>query len=291
MTSDPSPAKIDAVARSYVRARRLGIALRDYRKAAGYTLENAADELGMSVPTLSRIETANTIARPVDVRRMLSLYDVAAEDIARYVQIAKDARSKGEWWRSYDLPGRVADLVALESDAISISVYRIDIVPGLAQTEAYCRALMADVTPVVMSEAEINEWVEFRMRRQRRILEDDDAPQVSIIVDDSVLARVVGGHGVMNEQIDHLITLGDRPNITVQIVPVADGAHPGIPGPVTFLDFDDLMPASVYIDTIFGDALFDGSAEVQRTRQALDAVRARAATPEDSRNLLVAAKK
>lgn len=291
MTSEPSTWQDERVARSYVRARRLGIALREYRDAAGLTLEQVAEEIGVTKATISRVENAKTISRPAQVRLMLQLYDVPPADTERFVQIAKDVRSKESWWRTYDLPGRVADLVALESDAISISVYETNVVPGLAQTEAYCRALATAITPVVRTGDEINEWVDFRMRRQQRILEDSDAPQVSIILDDSVLDRVVGDHEIMAGQIDHLQMLGDRANITVQIVPVGEGVHPGLPGSITLLEFDDLMPANVYIDTVPGDVLLDTKAAVQRTQQAFNAVRARAATPEISRDLLTAAKK
>ncbi|WP_279579453.1 helix-turn-helix domain-containing protein [Fodinicola feengrottensis] len=276
------------MARSYVRARRLGIALREYRNAAGLTLEQVAEEVAVTKATVSRMETAKTISRPAIIRAMLQLYNVPRDEIERFAQLAKDVRSKDSWWRAYDLPGRVADLVALESDAISISVYETNVVPGLAQTEAYCRAVVTATTPVVMADAAVDEWVAFRMRRQLRILDDEDAPQVSIIIDDSVLDRFVGDSRIMAEQIEHLQMLGDRPNITVQVVPVAAGIHPGLPGSITLLEFDDLMPANVYIDTVPGDVLLDTPAAIQRTQQAFNALRARAATPEASRDLLTA---
>ncbi|GAA1723945.1 helix-turn-helix transcriptional regulator [Fodinicola feengrottensis] len=288
MTPEPSTWQATPVARSYVRARRLGIALREYRNAAGLTLEQVAEEVAVTKATVSRMETAKTISRPAIIRAMLQLYNVPRDEIERFAQLAKDVRSKDSWWRAYDLPGRVADLVALESDAISISVYETNVVPGLAQTEAYCRAVVTATTPVVMADAAVDEWVAFRMRRQLRILDDEDAPQVSIIIDDSVLDRFVGDSRIMAEQIEHLQMLGDRPNITVQVVPVAAGIHPGLPGSITLLEFDDLMPANVYIDTVPGDVLLDTPAAIQRTQQAFNALRARAATPEASRDLLTA---
>ncbi|WP_163571598.1 helix-turn-helix domain-containing protein [Fodinicola feengrottensis] len=280
------------MARSYIRARRIGIALQGFRKDAGLTLEQVAAELSMNKSTISRIEAAQTVTRPQTVRMMLNLYGIQDKDeVERWAQLAKEAKTKDAWWSGFDLPNRLADLVALETDAISISVYEASVVPGIAQTERYARTIIEDQAPVPLTEAVINERVEIRMRRQERLVADVDPPQVAIILDDSVLQRSVGGPEVMKDQAQRLIELGHRPNITVQIARIADGVHLALPGSVTLLEFNDLMPASIYLDTVAGDLLIDAPEAIQRVQRALKAIRSHALSPDESRRLLEIAAK
>lgn len=270
----------------------MGIALQGYRKAAGLTLEQVAAEMSMSTATMSRIEAASTVTRPHTVRMLLSLYGVTDQgEIDRWVQLAKDAKSKDAWWTGFDLPNRLVDLVALESEAIAMSVYEATMVPGQAQTEAYARAIIEETRIAPLSEAQIDERVQIRLKRQERMLQDVDPPQVCIIVDDTVLIRPVGSRDIMVEQIKHLADLGNRPNITVQVARVEDGVHMALPGSVTLLEFNDLMPASIYLDTPAGDALIDAPAAVQRVQLAFKTLRSCALSPEASRKLLAAAAK
>ncbi|MQA27852.1 MAG: helix-turn-helix domain-containing protein [Micromonosporaceae bacterium] len=53
-----------------VQARQLGRHLRNMRKEAGFTIEEAAAELGISGPTLYRIEVGASVPRPPDVRTL-----------------------------------------------------------------------------------------------------------------------------------------------------------------------------------------------------------------------------
>ena len=50
------------------------------------------------------------------------------------------------------------------------------------------------------------------------------AKQLSVVLDESVLKRRVGDESVMFEQLQRLATEADRPNLTLQIVPL-DAQH------------------------------------------------------------------
>ena len=83
-----------------VRGRRLGIALRELREAAGLTLEQVSEEIDLTKSTISRMETAQSPARPAIVRAMLTLYGAPATEIDVLVQLAKEAKTQS-WWQGY----------------------------------------------------------------------------------------------------------------------------------------------------------------------------------------------
>lgn len=68
-----------------------------------------------------------------------------------------------------------------------------------------------------------------------------------MVFDEYALRRPIGGPEVMRGQIQHLIDLSDRLNVTLQIVPSAKGTYPGIMGAFTILGFDE-EPDVAYVE-------------------------------------------
>src|SRR5205823_4318273 len=146
-------------------------------------------------PTLfrSRIETGRTSPHPNDVRLMVEVYGVTdREQAAALVKLARDARQRG-WWYSYRdvLLNRYDFFIGLESEASSIRNFELAMIPGLLQTEDYARALISG-GPHELSGDEVERRVEVRMTRQE-VLAKDDRPQLWVMLDESVIRRVVGG--------------------------------------------------------------------------------------------------
>jgi hypothetical protein len=66
--------------------------------------------------------------------------------------------------------------------------------------------------------------------------------------------RTIGGAEVMQEQLAHLVTMAARPNVTLQVLPLAAGAHPATTGEFTILGFPDLVaPDVVYLENMTSD--------------------------------------
>ncbi|GAA5083383.1 helix-turn-helix transcriptional regulator [Thermocatellispora tengchongensis] len=89
------------------------------------------------------------------------------------------------------------------------------LIPGLLQTEAYARAVIAGG---LAPPHEVENRVRARMARQH-ILDRDDPPELWVLIDETVVNRPIGDGEVMAAQLEHLLTAADRPNITVQVVP------------------------------------------------------------------------
>jgi transcriptional regulator with XRE-family HTH domain len=263
------------------RRRRLGAELRRLREASGLTIDRVADALECSQSKVSRIETGQVSATPRDVRDMLALYRVEPDQREAIVQIAREARQRGWWQKFVDVPDGVPAYVGLETAATSIDVYMSLIVPALLQTAEYARAIIGAVRPD-LPRAEIERRVELRMSRQT-LLDRDDPPELRVLLDEAVLQRPVGGPAVMDGQLRRLLEDAERPAVTIQVLPVATGAHAGMDGPFTIFGFPaPAEPDVVALDSA-ADALYlEGPEDLRRYRRVFERLLPVALTPEAS---------
>jgi transcriptional regulator with XRE-family HTH domain len=266
-----------------VRRRRLGLELRALREATGMSGEDAAKELGWSTSKLSRIEIGRNPPKPVDLGKLLDLCGVT--DQRRRDELAvllREAKRRG-WWQAYsDIP--YSTLIGMEAEAVSMLTYQ-QVVPGLFQTEAYARAIIAGTIPTVDSET-LEERVQVRLTRQG-VLTKERPLEVRVILDETCIRRLVGGSEVMRAQVHRLLELTERPNIIMQVLPFGVGAHPGtMLGPFTVLEFghpDD--PGVVYVEGD-SDPYPDREGDLQRYSLAFDHVRSMALNVAQTSDLL-----
>ncbi|MFC7709017.1 helix-turn-helix domain-containing protein [Micromonospora lupini] len=238
-----------------MRRRRIARELRQLRERAGMTLDVAARQLDMSKSNLSRIETAQIGIKPRDVRAALALYQVTGADAEALIEIARGAQQRG-WWQNYSdvLPEWFEFYVGLEAEAAALRTYEAESVPGLLQTEAYARAIFRRTA----GEDGLERKVAARLRRQE-VLRRDEPVQLSVVLNEAVLLRPVGGPTVMAEQLVHMSQIAQLPNVTIQVLPFAAGEHPAMTTPYVILNFADAADASVvYLDNLtMGLALED----------------------------------
>lgn len=263
------------------RRRRLGAELRRLREDAGVTIERVAEKLECSHSKVSRIENGQVSASPRDVRDMLELYRVDHDRREALVQIARETRRPG-WWQQYgDVPGGIPAYAGMEVAATSIDMYMALVVPGLLQTEEYAGTVIRAVGPDLPA-SEIGRRVELRMRRQT-VLQGDRAPRLRVLLDESVLRRPVGGVEVMRGQLQKLLAVTELPAVTLQVLPLATGAHAGIDGSFEVCGFPAAEPDVVVLESAV-DALYLESADgLRRYRQLFELLRGSANPPEDSR--------
>jgi transcriptional regulator with XRE-family HTH domain len=263
------------------RRRRLGAELRRLREEAGLTIDRVAEALECSQSKVSRIETGQVSATPRDVRDMLELYRVDDAQREALVQIAREARQRGWWQKFVDVPDGVPAYIGLETAATSIDIYMSLIVPALLQTADYARAVIGAVRPD-LPPAEIDRRVELRIRRQA-LLDQERPPSLRVLLDDTVLLRPVGGTGVMAAQRRRLLADANRPTVTLQILPVDDGAHAGMDGPFTIFGFPAPAERDVVALDSAADALYLESPEdLRRYRRVFELLLPAALTPTAS---------
>lgn len=253
--------------------------MRQHREAAGVTIESVAEQLECSASKISRIETGHTMASVRDVRDMLEIYGVSDAERDELIQIAREARQKG-WWHPFStvLTGAY---VGLEAAAGSIRAYEQQVVPGLLQTEEYARALIRGARPDITVE-EVEKRVRVRRNRQS-LLSQDDPIDLWVVLDETVVSRPVGGDATMRTQLEYLVEAADLPNVTLQILPFEAGAHAGMDGSFTILDFPEPGdPAVVYAENATGGLFLEKNDELQKYVFIFDHIRAAAIRPEES---------
>lgn len=265
-----------------VRRRELGALLRSLRNERGMTVEQVAGELLCSSSKVSRMETGHRGATARDIRDLCDLYGVTDKALRdRMTQLAVEGKQPG-WWQSYELD--FATYVGLETAAVSLSYYMSSIVPGILQTPEYARAMhLAGFQDY--SDERINEHVEVRMRRQGRLTEEP-LLRLSVVLDEAVLHRVVGGPAVMAAQLNRLVKVSKLPHIEIQIITYEAGAHPAMESNFNILQFDLPTSSVVYVEGLVGWIYLDRPQDLDRYWQVFERLRTIALKPKDSIGLI-----
>jgi transcriptional regulator with XRE-family HTH domain len=203
-----------------VRRRRLAAELRGIREEKGKSGDAVAAALKWSPSKISRYERARTGLRPREVERLLDYYQITGARRELLMSLAEDAAQKG-WWEEFgdSLSEDYQQFIGLEHEATSMAIWHVDVVTGLLQTEGYARHIISSYSRVdPIAPGLIGRMVRVRMQRQQVL--DRDGLQLSVVLDESVLKRRIGDEAVMYEQLQHLARAADRPNLTLQILPL-----------------------------------------------------------------------
>jgi len=262
-----------------VRRRRLGAELRRHRELAGITIDQVAEQLDCSASKISRLETGQTGSNPRDVRDMLALYGVGDTELEELLAVARETRQRG-WWQPYGsiLTGAY---VGFEAAADRIRSYEAQCVPGLLQTADYARSMIAAVH-TGRPRQEVDDRVHVRLGRQA-LLTQEDPVQFWCVLDEAALRRPVGGREVMRCQLEHLVRESARPNVTLQVLPMAAGEHPGMEGSFVIMSFPDAAdPDTVYVTIATGGVFQEKPDDVSRYEIIFDRLQKMALSSAES---------
>jgi transcriptional regulator with XRE-family HTH domain len=247
-----------------VRRMLVGAELRRLRTAKGLSREEAGEAIRASEWKIHRLENGQVSFKEHDIVDLLRLYGVThADEIAEFVVLAREANTPG-WWQRYGdvLPQWFRTYVDLESAASLIRTYEGQLVPGLLQTDDYIRAVVHDAS--LEPSEDVGRRVRLRMARQT-VLTREHPPRLWAVVDEAALRRPVGGREVMRGQLERLIAATKLPNVTLQILPFAGGAHPAMVSAFSILRFADReLPDVVYLEHLTNAVYLDKREEVER---------------------------
>ncbi len=263
----------------------VGAYLRRLREAKRISMEDAGYAIRGSHSKISRLEAGRVAFKARDITDLLALYGVTDErEREPLLTLAMRANALG-WWRDYAdvLPGWFDAFVGLEDAASQIRAYEVQFVPGLLQTEDYARGV---VMLGYSHPQEIRRRVALRMARQE-VLARPDPPSLAIVLDEAVIQRAVGGSRGMRGQLEHLIEISQRPNITIQVIPFQAGGHPVVSGSFSLLQFAEHdLPDVVYLEQLHSAQYLDKPDTVAAYQAAMDQLSAVALNPATSRALL-----
>lgn len=243
-----------------LRRRRLTVELRRLRNHAKLTQRQVADSLDWSPSKVIRIEQGAVRVGVTDLQALLKLYDVT--DTLTIDELSMMAReSKKLPFAEYKeiTSAEAIRYFQYEANASIIRQVTPLLIPGLLQIEEYSRALLkAYETPL----DHVDKLVESRKER-RELFERPEPPESFFILDEAVLRRVVGGPRIMARQIDHLVAMSQRPDVSIQVLRFTDGAHSAMAGPFVHLEFDqENDPDVIFIENTLGDTLLRDDPEI-----------------------------
>lgn len=249
--------------------RWLAFELRRLREDTGLLQTEVGKACGWSGARVSYIETAQQKVTEKDLRKLLPLYDVPDPEWPRYLRAVEESRKKG-FWERYDIAPELSDYIGLEQGAASIHYVEPTVVPGLLQTPDYTTALLrSDVIP--RTDRQLDRLVEMRMARQIAVTRDDDPVDLSAIVDEGVLHRAGGGPKAMSAQLDHLVTMAQRANVTIRVVPFEQGVNACMVGAMRLLSFTwESVTDTVYLEHRDRMEAIEDESAVEAHRLAFD---------------------
>ena len=278
--------------------RRLRTELLAARLSKELTQHQVATAMEWSLSKMNRIEKARSGISTNDLNALLRLYDITDKKrIDELVALAREAR-RSPWWKRYSdvAPPALLELIDYESAASAVSQFETSFVPGILQTGEYASAVLQffyDETTVPDDETSVPDQVaalvDLRTRR-KDLVNSENAPIFSFVLDESVIRRLVGSPAITSRQLMHLVDVATRSNVTIQVVPFTAGLHPGMKGPFEVVQFEDTPDENmVFLEGPSVDIIKDDPKETRNYLAAFEHITEISLGPSDSLDRLRAA--
>lgn len=225
------------------------------RKEGGLTQEQVAAELEWSPSKLIRVEGGRSSITKVDLDALLARYGVTSESTRERLQTLNRGARERAWWDKYrdDVAETYLRYVGFEAGASFIRHYESVFMPALLQTPEYAEA----VTVGLADPVRIASIVGIRLQRQTELAQRSVPPRRYYVMDEAVIRRHVGiskDPAIMPDQLRSIADKAERDeSITVRVIPFTAGAHRGLFGPFTLLEFDGGLPDVLYLDVGRGE--------------------------------------
>ncbi|WP_063737001.1 helix-turn-helix domain-containing protein [Streptomyces sp. RTd22] len=268
-----------------VRQRRLGAELRRLRERTDMSATEAGRLFGASQSRVSSIEAGRYAVSADRVRHLASLYNCADQALIEALVEMTGRQTRGWWEQQREvLPAGLLDLAELEHHATFVRVATMIHVPGLLQTRDHARALFDATVPSLPPHA-VEHRVSFRIKRQGILYEGDPTP-LTAIIHEAALRVGLGGPAVARAQLQHLIEMSERKNVTLVVIPFGAGPLHGSGHPIDYFGGSVPHLDTVELDTDHATVLLDSEAHLVKYRSVLDRLESYALKPASSRELI-----
>ncbi|MFD9891377.1 helix-turn-helix domain-containing protein [Amycolatopsis sp. NPDC059027] len=215
----------------------MAILLRRLRAATGLSAAEVSRQTELSASKVNRMENAEIGFYMDDLEKLLDFYRVSAKRRVEIMDIARHAEQRG-WLRmnTPNLPQDWQTWVDFEAEASGVFQFAPLMIPGLLQTPEYAKAII-EATGHGLSADEVDVLVTSRMARQS-LLSKSKPLEMRVVLSESLLSQPFGAPGAQARQLRRLVDSAGQENITVQVLPIEAGLHPGVVGAFTVLEYD-----------------------------------------------------
>jgi transcriptional regulator with XRE-family HTH domain len=224
----------DAREQSPIDAKRqLGEILERYREnEAGLSTEAVARQLGLGEATIRTWERGRSAPQLAALRALFELYKIPDDvraGLERLLQEASKRAAKTPWGKV--IPEQVRKLHRFEDAADRIRCFHSTLFYGPVQTRATAELVLASPQ---RSPEELEHLVDARMARLS-FLRRPKAPQLVLVILESVLYQDHGAPDVLKEQLLHIVRLAQEHGVDVRIVPSVSRTRGYLPISVPFV--------------------------------------------------------
>ncbi|MFV2199036.1 helix-turn-helix domain-containing protein [Nocardiopsis sp. LOL_012] len=268
----------------------LGKALQQLRYEAGMSGTEVAQMMGFGAAKLSKIERGQTGVSKADLHLFFQVLDVDEDVRPTLLELgsqSRRARRNRTTTVEQELPGRNFEkYLGLEEIAVGIRDWHPYLIPGLLQTPEYARTLIS-ANPLLLPD-QVDRLVQLRVERQQALYRTDDPLQLWSIVEEYALRRVLSTKEVRDDQLRHLLAMGQKPNVNIQVIPGSAGAHAGLDGAFAILDAGNHLPPVVYIDSRGMNTYVESVSELSVYKATYDHIQSAALSPIQSAEVITA---
>lgn len=213
MSSSPSS--------SVVAARKaLADRLVEIRKDAGITGEELSVRCGWHAAKTSRIQSGKAAPSENDIRLWCTASGSTGQ-IPDLIAALRAVESMYTEWRRMERTGLLAAQVSVANiyqRTRAFRVYASRVVPGMVQTREYTAAVLHSIQRSRVLIDDVEEAVEARMERQRMLFSGHR--RFALLVEEYVLRTTVCDAETMAGQLEHLLTVGSIPSVSLGIIPM-----------------------------------------------------------------------
>ncbi|MEV7861574.1 helix-turn-helix transcriptional regulator [Streptomyces hirsutus] len=197
-----------------------GQTMKTLRVREGLEREEFGRRLGYSASTVASFEQGRRIPTPRTIERADEVLGAGG-----LLCLWKEQVERAQY------PVFFQGMAVLEKEAVELVSYSMPVLNGLLQTEEHMRALLAMRRPPLDDET-IEQRVAARLVRQE-VFDRRPAPFLSFVLDESLLRRPYGGKEVQRGQLEHLLLIGQKRNVEIQVMPLDREDNAGVNGPFT----------------------------------------------------------
>jgi uncharacterized protein DUF5753/helix-turn-helix protein len=262
----------------------LGRELGRLREASGMSRKDASKAIAGSTSKISRMELGRTAFREADVAALLTCYGVHDEARRSTLLALVGPANQPAWWQPFHdlVPGWQQPYLSAEGAARLVRCFDNRFIPPLLRTEGYCREVLRFIDPGA-GEEQLRRGSDLCMIRQYILRRRPRPANLWAVVSESVLYAPVESTRTLRAQLEHMVELCMRPNVTVQLLPSGLFDELQAPGSLTLVRFPQQQLSDLVSLDRPGDSAYPHRrAEVERHWHVFNRLVTESAPPDQT---------
>ncbi|BCB86075.1 DUF5753 domain-containing protein [Phytohabitans suffuscus] len=143
----------------------------------------------------------------------------------------------------------------LLAKAEELCIYAPLLVPDVVQTRDYAETMVRQT----VSDGRRADQIVARVISRQNQLDDQPRTRLTILLEEQVLRRPVGGRAVLQQQLEFLTRTVERPHVDIRVLPDRTGWHPGLDGAFTVCELQRPYPPAALVEHFTGRLMVEAT--------------------------------